>query len=173
MIIYGFCQKKKGLKFPRQLIAVVFLDSLLLKFSSVVNCSRFHNSAVNCRGAFSSFTCVFQLNQMCQQQFFGFIKDIPDKIGGIYIPVNFVVVDIEEDFEVPILLGRPFLATAGAIIDVKRGRIIFQVSDEIVGFEIETLNKDHFDFSCCMIDDHSVKEHSLASSTQHDLFNPP
>jgi len=61
--------KKKGLKFPRQLTAEVFLGSLQSKFSSVVNCSWFHNSAVNCRGAFSSFTCVSQPNQMCQQQF--------------------------------------------------------------------------------------------------------
>ncbi|KEH23813.1 hypothetical protein MTR_7g095490 [Medicago truncatula] len=42
----------KGLKFPRQLNVEVFLDSLLPKFSLVVNCSRFHNSAVNCRGTF-------------------------------------------------------------------------------------------------------------------------
>jgi len=103
----------------------------------------------------------------------GFIKDIPVKVGGIYIPADFVVVDIEEDTEVHILLGRPFLATAGAIINVKGGRIILQVSDERVGFEIETINKDPFDFSCCMIDDHGVKECFLASSTQCDLFNPP
>jgi len=57
----------------------------------------------------------------------------------------------------PILLGRPFLATAGAIVDVKGARIAFRVSDKMVGFGMETVNKDPFDFSCCMIDDHSVK----------------
>jgi len=51
-------KKKTGLKFPRQLTAEVFLSSLLPKFSSVVNYSRFHNSTVNCRGTFLSFTCV-------------------------------------------------------------------------------------------------------------------
>jgi len=60
----------------------------------------------------------------------GFIEDILVKVGGIYIPTDFVVVDIEEDSEIPILIGRPFLATARAIIDVKGGRIVFQVSDE-------------------------------------------
>jgi len=40
-----------------------------------------------------------------------------------------MVVDIDEDPQAPILLRRPFLATAGAIIDVKGGRIVFQVSD--------------------------------------------
>ena len=45
-------KKKTGLKFPRQLTAEVFRGSLLSKFSLVVNCNRFHNSAINCRGAF-------------------------------------------------------------------------------------------------------------------------
>jgi len=79
---------------------------------------------------------------------------------------------MNEDDQVPILLGRPFLATAGAIVDVKGGRIAFRVSDEMVGFGMETVNKEPFDFSCCMIDDYSVKEHFLASSAQYDLFDP-
>jgi len=78
------------------------------------------------------------------------VEDIPFKVGGIYIPADFIVVGIEEDAQVPILLGRPFLATTGAIIDFQGGRIVFQVSDEMVGFEIEDLNKDPIDFSCCM-----------------------
>ena len=42
----------------------------------------------------------------------GIIEDIPVKVGEIYIPVDFVVMEMEEDKQVPILLGRPFLATA-------------------------------------------------------------
>ena len=61
----------------------------------------------------------------------GYVEDIPVKIEGIYIPTDFMVVDIEEDHDCPMILGRPFLATAGAIVDVKNGRIVFQVSDEI------------------------------------------
>ena len=49
--------------------------------------------------------------------------------------------DIPEDSDVPIILERPFLATAGAIVDVKNGRIVFQVSDEMVGFELENVMK--------------------------------
>jgi len=56
----------------------------------------------------------------------GFVEDIPVKIEGICIPADFMVVDIEEDPGIPILLGRPFLATAGAIIDVKNCRIFFR-----------------------------------------------
>jgi len=102
----------------------------------------------------------------------GFIEDIPIEVGGLYIPTDFIVLNMDEDDQVPVILGRPFLATAGAMIDVKGGMIAFRVSDEIVGFGMETINKEPFDFSCCMIDDHSVKERFLASSTQHDLFDP-
>jgi len=100
----------------------------------------------------------------------GFIEDIPVKVRGIYIPADFEVVDIEEDSEIPILLGRPFLAIEGAIIDVKGGKIVFQVSDERVGFEMAILIEDPTVYSCCMIDDHTVKERILTSSAHYNLF---
>ncbi|KEH38083.1 hypothetical protein MTR_2g460920 [Medicago truncatula] len=72
----------------------------------------------------------------------GYVEDIPVKIEWIYIPTDFMVVDIEEDRDCSMILGRPFLATAGAIVDVKNGRIVFQVSDEMVGFELENVMKE-------------------------------
>jgi len=99
------------------------------------------------------------------------LENILVEVGGIYIPTDFIVLETDEDDQVPILIGRPFLATAGAIVDVNGGRIAFRVSDEMVGFGMEIVNKEPFDFSCCMIDDHSVKERFLASSTQYDLFD--
>jgi len=102
----------------------------------------------------------------------GFVEDIPVKIEGIYIPADFMVVDIDEDPQVHILLGRPFLATVGAIVDVKNGRIIFEVSDEKVGFEIANMMEDPVVCSCCLLGDRSVKERFLASSAQYDLFDP-
>jgi len=69
-------------------------------------------------------------------------------------------------------LGRSFLATARAIVDVKNGRIVFQLSDEMVGFELENVMKGPALYSCYMIKDRDVKERFLASSTQYDLFDP-
>ena len=102
----------------------------------------------------------------------GYIEDIPVKIEGIYIPTDFVVVDIEEDHDVPIILGRPFLAIAGAIIDVQSDRIVFQASDAMIGFELENVMKGPALYSCNMIEVHNVKECFLASTTQYDLFDP-
>ncbi|XP_021835315.1 uncharacterized protein [Spinacia oleracea] len=53
----------------------------------------------------------------------GKVEDVPLRVGKFIIPVDFVVLDMDEDSHVPIILGRPFLATAGAIIDVKQGVI--------------------------------------------------
>jgi len=87
----------------------------------------------------------------------GILEDIPIRVGKIYIPADFVVVNIKEDSKIPILLGRSFLATAGAVINIKYGKIVFHVGDEKVEFEIDKLMKcpSIFD-SCCMID-HRVK----------------
>jgi len=69
-------------------------------------------------------------------------------------------------------LGRPFLATAGAIIDFKNGRLAFNVGKDTVEFELANLMKGpSFKDSCCMINmiDHCVKECSIASPTHDGL----
>ena len=55
---------------------------------------------------------------------YGILEDVPIKIGDYYVPGDFFILEMEEDHQIPIILGRPFLATAGAIIDVKRGKIL-------------------------------------------------
>ena len=47
-------------------------------------------------------------------------------VNNNYVPVDFIVMDIECNASCPIILGRPFLRTVGAIIDMKEGNIIFQ-----------------------------------------------
>ena len=42
------------------------------------------------------------------------------------MPVDFIVLDIDCNLSCPIILGRPFLRTVGAIIDMKEGNIRFQ-----------------------------------------------
>ncbi|MCI33997.1 hypothetical protein A2U01_0055215, partial [Trifolium medium] len=48
----------------------------------------------------------------------------------------FVILDMEEDAEVPLLLGRPFLATGRALIDVEMGELMFRLDDEQVCFKV-------------------------------------
>ena len=51
-------------------------------------------------------------------------------------PVDFVILDYEVDFEVPIILGRPFLATGRALVDVESGEVKFRLNKEEVKFKI-------------------------------------
>ncbi|XP_021847715.1 uncharacterized protein [Spinacia oleracea] len=60
----------------------------------------------------------------------GILEDVPLLVGNFCIPCDFVVIDMEEDAQVPIVLGRPFLSSTGAIIDMKNGKITFEVGDE-------------------------------------------
>ncbi|MCH91896.1 hypothetical protein A2U01_0012827 [Trifolium medium] len=52
----------------------------------------------------------------------GDIEDIEVRITDLTFPADFMILDVEEDNEHPIILGRPFLATARAIIDMCEGK---------------------------------------------------
>ena len=64
----------------------------------------------------------------------GILENVPVRIGQFYIPTDFIIMDIIEDSVTPIILGRPFLAIDGAIIDIKKGRLTFEVGEEKVEF---------------------------------------
>ena len=53
----------------------------------------------------------------------GILEDLPVKIGRYEIPTDFVVLEMGEEAQDPLILGRPFLATVGAIVKVKEGTI--------------------------------------------------
>jgi hypothetical protein len=56
----------------------------------------------------------------------GRINDILIMVNNNLVPVDFFVLDIECNASCPIILGRPFLRTIGAIIDMKEGTIRYQ-----------------------------------------------
>ena len=49
-------------------------------------------------------------------------------------PTNFIVLDMEEDKEIPIILGRPFLATGKALIDVQKGELKLRALENEITF---------------------------------------
>ncbi|XP_022041981.1 uncharacterized protein LOC110944635 [Helianthus annuus] len=66
----------------------------------------------------------------------GIVENMLVKIDKFVFPVDFVILDMDEDKNVPFILGRPFLATARALIDVCTGRLTLRVDDEEVTFDI-------------------------------------
>nr|GEV01562.1 reverse transcriptase domain-containing protein [Tanacetum cinerariifolium] len=58
------------------------------------------------------------------------VKDVFVKVGKFHFPTDFVVVDFEADPRVPLILGRSFLRTGRALIDVYGEEITLRVNDE-------------------------------------------
>ena len=59
----------------------------------------------------------------------GIIKDVLVKVDKFIFLVDFIILDMEEDKEVPIILGRPFLAMGRALIDVQKGELRLRVQE--------------------------------------------
>ncbi|XP_016558095.2 uncharacterized protein LOC107857791 [Capsicum annuum] len=66
----------------------------------------------------------------------GILFDVLVKVDKFILPVDFVVLDCEINQEVPIILGRPFLSTGRAIVDLEMGEIKFRVQEDKVSFKI-------------------------------------
>ncbi|XP_020215415.1 uncharacterized protein LOC109799279 [Cajanus cajan] len=71
----------------------------------------------------------------------GIVEDMIVKVDKFMFPVDFIVMDMEEDVEVPLILGRPFMKTTRVIIDMDDGKPKDRVQDEEVSFNVfETTN---------------------------------
>ena len=66
----------------------------------------------------------------------GVLEDVLVTVGKFVFPVDFIILDMEEDSQVPLLLGRPFLATGAALIDMQKGVLTLRVGDEAVAFNL-------------------------------------
>ncbi|KAL0286853.1 UNVERIFIED_CONTAM: hypothetical protein Sangu_2469600 [Sesamum angustifolium] len=62
----------------------------------------------------------------------GIVEDVLVKVGKFTIQVDFIMLDMEEDMNMPLIPERPFLATSRVLIDVQKGQLTLRVSDEHV-----------------------------------------
>jgi hypothetical protein len=68
----------------------------------------------------------------------GIAEDVPVKVGHHFIPVDFMVLEMGEREKLPLILGRPFLKTVGATIDVVKGEIMFDINGERSSFKFRS-----------------------------------
>ncbi|XP_010245491.1 PREDICTED: uncharacterized protein LOC104589022 [Nelumbo nucifera] len=66
----------------------------------------------------------------------GVVEDVLVKVDKFIFLVDFIVLDMEEDYDMPLILGRPFLATERALIDVQQGKLSLRINDEEVIFNV-------------------------------------
>ncbi|GJV20466.1 reverse transcriptase domain-containing protein [Tanacetum coccineum] len=65
----------------------------------------------------------------------GIAKNILVGIGKFTFPIDFIILDMPEDIKVPLILGRPFLSTAHAKIDVYKRKFTLRVGEEKIIFK--------------------------------------
>ncbi|KAK3143069.1 hypothetical protein QOZ80_4BG0357730 [Eleusine coracana subsp. coracana] len=65
----------------------------------------------------------------------GIVEDVPVQIGDRIVPVDFIVLDMDKRMRTPLILGRPFLRTTKASIDVGSGEISFDISGTPYSFK--------------------------------------
>ncbi|GJW97734.1 reverse transcriptase domain-containing protein [Tanacetum coccineum] len=84
----------------------------------------------------------------------GIAENILVEVGKFTFIVDFVILEMEEDSKVPIILGRPFLHTADAVIRVKQKQLNLRVGTERMIFHIDSVMKHSYsnDDICFRID---------------------
>ncbi|GJS61693.1 homeodomain-like protein [Tanacetum coccineum] len=65
----------------------------------------------------------------------GIAENVLVEIGKFTFPIDFIILDMPEDIKVPLILGRPFLSTARAKIDVYKRKITLRVGEEKIIFK--------------------------------------
>nr|GEU85720.1 reverse transcriptase domain-containing protein [Tanacetum cinerariifolium] len=71
----------------------------------------------------------------------GISKNMLVKVGKFTFPINFVILEMEEDIKVPLILGRHFLNTADVVIRVKQKQHNLGVRTERMIFNINSVMK--------------------------------
>ncbi|KAF3540032.1 hypothetical protein F2Q69_00025441 [Brassica cretica] len=107
----------------------------------------------------------------------GILEDLPVMVGKYEIPTDFVVLEMGEEAADPLILGRPFLATAGAIVNVKEGKIDLHLGKgHVLHFDIkEVMKKPTVQWQVFYIEemdalaDELLEELSLEDPLQHAL----
>lgn len=64
------------------------------------------------------------------------LYDILVKVDRFILLTNFVILECEIDVEIPIILGRLFLATGRALVDVESGKLKFRVNNDDITLNI-------------------------------------
>ncbi|GJX77644.1 reverse transcriptase domain-containing protein [Tanacetum coccineum] len=71
----------------------------------------------------------------------GIAEDVYVTVGKFQFPADFVVVDFEPDPRVPLILGRCFLMTSHALIDVYEGEITLRIRREAITFNLDQTSR--------------------------------
>ena len=67
---------------------------------------------------------------------YGVIEDVLVRIKHFNFPIDFVVMDIEEDSEIPLILGRPFMLIASCVVDMGKKKLELGIDNQKISFDL-------------------------------------
>jgi len=77
------------------------------------------------------------------------VEDVLVKVRQFTFPVDFVIMDIEEDADIPLILGRPFMLTGKCVVNIGNGNLEMSVDDQKVTFNLFDAIKHSNDHKAC------------------------
>ena len=67
---------------------------------------------------------------------YGVIEDVLVRVKHFIFPANFVVMDISEDIDIPVILGRSFMLTARCIVDMGKRKLELGFKNQKIDFDL-------------------------------------
>ncbi|GJV79341.1 retrovirus-related pol polyprotein from transposon TNT 1-94 [Tanacetum coccineum] len=113
----------------------IYFDKALVDLGASVSVMPFSTYTNLSLGILSHTRLTIELADRTIKQPRGIAKNVLVRIGKFIFPIDFIILDILEDNDVPLILGRPFLSTAHSKIDVFKRKITLRVGEEKLVFK--------------------------------------
>ena len=81
---------------------------------------------------------------------YGVIEDVLVRMKHFIFPTDFVVMDICEDTDIPVILGRAFMLTASCIINMGRKKLEMGFEDQKIDFDLFVEDKPALEQNVCL-----------------------
>eukprot|EP00256_Glycine_max_P030546 XP_006574133.2 uncharacterized protein LOC102662154 [Glycine max] len=105
---------------------------------------------------------------------YGVIEDVLVRVKHFTFPAGFVVIDIEEDAEIPLILGRLFMLTASCVMDMGKRKLEMDIEDQKISFDLFDEEQQLLDQNVCLQVKEFVEEVlKMASRKRKDPASRP
>ncbi|XP_019246295.1 PREDICTED: uncharacterized protein LOC109225942 [Nicotiana attenuata] len=94
---------------------------------------------------------LLQLADRAVKRLTGILDDVLVQVGKFVFPIDFVILDCQVAEEIPIILGRPFLATRRALIDCETGELKVRLNNEEIIFNVQQSMRRPSEFANCSL----------------------
>ncbi|XP_060194973.1 uncharacterized protein LOC132624170 [Lycium barbarum] len=113
----------------------VYFEKALCDSGASINLMSFSIFRKFDPGEIKNISVSLQFADQSTKKTKGIIENILVRVDKFVFPVDFIILEMQQCPNEPIILGRPFLATGRTIIDVHQGQLILRVDEERVIFD--------------------------------------